>query len=352
MKISLIVPVHTGRGGYAAELIREALSEPVPDLELVIVDSSVGEERKILAKECQNYDALYLAGPKDAASKRNIGAHAAVGEYLLFVDSDCLISPDSIRNHIEFMDGSAPDVAAAIGPTLMIGNDNHYPWTVLRHSLKYNQCYDWPDRYERVLWGTTSNLVVRRNDFLASGGFRPMLPAPVGGEDVDFGVRLTELGRSIATNPDAKVRHRREHITSLRPVARSLYYYGVADAALATHHPARSMRHFPSTAATVGAGAAMTVLAGRTHLGWKGGAIVGAATGIAVLEKARRSGSLYTATGTKTSGRREWLRWLPARCLDAVFDLGVTAGAIRAKRPVLALRRFRYVNETEFREKP
>ncbi|MGW4911720.1 hypothetical protein [Streptomyces sp. NPDC004270] len=53
----------------------------------------------------------------------------------------------------------------------------------------YSRRYDWPDRFNRVPWGTTANLVVRASAFRESGGFRVMFPAPVAEEDVDFGVR-------------------------------------------------------------------------------------------------------------------------------------------------------------------
>jgi GT2 family glycosyltransferase len=68
-----------------------------------------------------------------------------------------------------------------------------------------------------VLWATTSNLACRRAAFDRVGGFDPDTPTVVGGEDVDFGVRLCEVGYVVATNPDARVLHARDHITKLRP---------------------------------------------------------------------------------------------------------------------------------------
>ncbi|MFD4657083.1 glycosyltransferase family 2 protein [Kitasatospora sp. NPDC058444] len=355
MKLSLIVPVHTGRADYAVELLREATAEPLPETQILVVDSSAGAEARTLADACAALEnARYLRGPLNAADKRTIGAHHADGAYLLFVDSDCLISPAAIREHIDFMERAPAGVAAAIGPTVMMGEDTAYPWTVLRHSLKYNQCYDWPDRYERVLWGTTSNLVVRRSAFLAVGGFRPMRPAPVGGEDVDFGVRVTESVGTVATNPLAVVRHRREHITRLRPVARSLFWYGVADAALVDHHPARSTLHAPAVKAAVTVTAAVALSAG-TRRGRRRLALAGtAAVGALALRAARRPDSLYAPTpqtpgaGVPEEAGRAWGPRVTARCLDAVFDVGVMVGAVLRGRPWLAARRFDYVNPTEF----
>jgi len=51
--------------------------------------------------------------------------------------------------------------------------------------------FGWPRRFERVGWAATSNLLVRRAVLLELGGFDETTLTVVGGEDVDFGLRLT-----------------------------------------------------------------------------------------------------------------------------------------------------------------
>ncbi|MCI4066811.1 glycosyltransferase [Micromonospora sp. R77] len=345
-RLSVIVPTHSGRGRLVQELVQGARDEfSSGTVELLVVDSSQGHEATALEEVCDSVRGCrYLRGPQDAASKRNIGGGEAAGGLLLFVDSDCLLTAETIRAHLDFMTAAPAQVGAAIGPTRMADRGDVHPWTVVRHSRMYNQCYDWPERYDRVLWGTTSNLVVRREAFEKVGGFRTMRPAPVGGEDVDFGVRLTEAGFDIATNPTAVVYHRRAHIRGLRAIARSLFHYGAADAALVDLHPHRARAHQPTQlAGAVLLGAAFAVSGRRTRAALAVGTL-----GYAAARLSRRGGSMYGASTTGSVPAAELPQRLAARCLDATFTLGVVVGALRRGRPGLALRRFTYVDAEGF----
>ncbi|MEH0542262.1 glycosyltransferase [Streptomyces sp. B21-105] len=347
--MSIVIPTHSGRGTYVAELLQE-LRKPAHEetVEVLVVDSSDGAEATELEQRCAAVGGCrYLRGPLDAATKRNIGAQAARGELLLFVDSDCVITDESIQAHIDFMSQAPEGVGAAIGPTRMIDRNDVHPWPIVRHSRMYNQCYDWPDRFNRVLWGTTSNLVVRAAAFREVGGFRAMFPAPVGGEDVDFGVRLTEAGYEIATNPMAEVSHRRAHIGGLRPIARSLFHYGAADAALVDLHNQRTQLHVPThVAGAMLAGAVLAAGGRRTK------AVVGlAALASIAVGTTRARKSMYEVSGNESTTSRSWVeipRQLAARGLDGVFTLGVIVGAARRNRPGLALKRFVYVDRAGF----
>ncbi len=149
-----------------------------------------------------------------AATARNLGTRLARGDYLLFIDGDCVPQPDFIRRHRQlarrgcFVNGSrvlldpvlTDAVLAQRAP--MPGADFRY-WLVQRlrgHCNKLLALYiRWPARWRRAheafRWrGIRScNLSVWRDDFIAINGFDETFNG-WGHEDADFVLRLQRSG--------------------------------------------------------------------------------------------------------------------------------------------------------------
>jgi glycosyltransferase involved in cell wall biosynthesis len=68
------------------------------NVELVVVDNFSEDSTQAIAKRFA--DVFVLAGP-ERSSQRNIGATLATGEYLLFVDSDMMLSDDLVNSCVE-----------------------------------------------------------------------------------------------------------------------------------------------------------------------------------------------------------------------------------------------------------
>lgn len=308
--LSIVIPTHEGRGRMVAELVDTILAadrETLAGVEVLVVDSSPPGEADELAEACRRRERCsYHRGEPDAASKRNVGARAAAHRWVLFVDSDCLVPSGTLPALVRFLADCPGTVGAVAGPTRLMGRPDRYPWPLLDQSLKYNQCYEWGEWYERLGWATTSNLTVRRAAFESVGGFRRMDAAEVGGEDVDFGIRLTRQGLDLVGLPEAVVEHRRDHIDRLGPVARALFSYGVADTALCRRYPGR--------------------------------------TDSLLSRRARRGLYARPDAARPSTGGRPWLV-AGARLLDLSFAAGSLYAAGRAGRWRLALRRFRYVDD-------
>jgi len=308
MTLTVVVPTHAGRGAMVSEILGAVASQQMVEdgnVKVIVVDSAEGAEAIHLEAACRTYRfCRYTRGPRDAASKRNIGARLAGTEWVLFVDSDCLIPDKTLEVYVEFVARCHPTVGAVSGPTVFVGQANLHPWPILENSLKYNQCYDWAQRYSQVGWATTSNFAVRRSVFEMLNGFEKMPLALVGGEDVDFGVRLIESGHRIVTNESAVVNHRRQHIRRLYPVVKALFSYGVADVALQLRYPSSTTRVFRTRA---------------------------------------RSG-LYGKSKHARPGSRTAI--LAAQLLDLAFSAGVLYAASRVRRLSVAASRFNYVNQS------
>jgi GT2 family glycosyltransferase len=347
-----VVGSHAGRLPWLRRLLASLVvaSRRCPEpSEVIVVDDSPEPEASAVRQACDQHGARYLRGPARAGSKRNVGARSARFDVLLFTDSDCMADPELLVEHLRTLRGAGDDVGAVAGLTTMTGEET-FPWRVAAGSRFYNHSFELALKYERVLWATTSNLACRRAAFDRVGGFDPDTPTVAGGEDVDLGVRLTEAGCAIATNPDARVLHARDHVTKLRQIARSLFLYGRADIYVLLRHPARSApRAFPAAnLSLVLTGAAALAL---VVFGTGAPRIAGVAIGLLVLGAwgCAIPGRVARLWRGPASGRFERFQLpLLAYALDASYRAGRLSEALSQRRPDLLRRGFRYFGGPEF----
>lgn len=340
--ISVIVPTHSGRETLTRRLIDsylDAIQHSELPCELIIVDSSIGPSSKGLASFCESQGIHYQRGPRGAGVKRNLGAVAAQYDALLFIDSDCALTASTLQQHGRIFEHSE-QVGAVTGATDLDGPITSL-WQVLEWSGMYSRCYDHARLYEQVLWGVTANICVRRSAFDKIGGFDEGIVTPVGGEDVDFGVRLTDAGYIIRTNPGALVKHAREHVTT-RHVAKSLLTYGRADSYLCQQHPHRSETYLdPVVVGLIGLGAgAVLRRRPRTVLAWT-------LAGWALAAIKRQTEMPYTpGESQRVTSPADSVRRVAAGALDSCFDLGRLVQGLRSGRLDLLAKRFRYVDDS------
>jgi hypothetical protein len=313
------------------------------NVDVIVVDSSEGTYADRAEELSARWRAKYLRGPKPAGPKRNIGAWAAQTPLVLFLDSDCWPEPGIFRAHVDRY--AEPDVAAVAGPTEMHG-ELTWPWRIMATSREYNQCYAWPVRFSILEWATTSNLSVRREQFIARGGFDEMTYTPVGGEDVDFGVRLTAVGLRLVGEPSARVAHARSHIRTLGPILRSLFTYGRADVWLQHKHPDRVVWFYNHPAAVCLA-LLLSVATLNSQL-----ILVALACGNAVpIYRALRrelGPDPYGARATAGGGRGRLAARIAACYVDLAFPVGTMVEAIRRGTPLASFKRFNYLDPTRF----
>lgn len=198
--LSVIVPVRDGGVTFRACLDGLARSA-YRDFELLVVDDGSRDGSAALAAGA---GARVLSQPeaRGPAAARNEGARAAGGEWLVFVDADCEVHPETLGRLAAAL-AAAPELDAAFG-----SYDDAPPAPGLVSRYK-NLLHHWVHQRgageAETFWAGCG--AVRRRVFLELGGFdagrypRPSI------EDVELGFRLRAAGRRVRLLPDVQVRH-------------------------------------------------------------------------------------------------------------------------------------------------
>ena len=92
--ISVIVPTHNGEKTIG-RCLEAAFASQYSNFEIIVIDdcSSDGSAAVIAKYPCR---LIRLSEHGGASKARNTGAQNAEGELLFFIDSDCLLQPDTL----------------------------------------------------------------------------------------------------------------------------------------------------------------------------------------------------------------------------------------------------------------
>lgn len=235
-----IVVISRGREALLEELFvsvqsaRENVDFPT---ELVLVDSSLGESRARVAALAEKYQIKYFYQDITVSAKRNFGAAQCQYEVILFLDSDCIATPQILRHYADIYEAH-PDAGGAAGPLEFVGEDTWFwrvvektPYTIFFASARWGKT---------LTWSPTANFSVKKEAFLSLGGFDETFPKNPGGEDVDMGLRLTNAGYTIYSAPDALVYHSKATWSPVRAMFRRVFHYGAGDLYLVERYPRMS----------------------------------------------------------------------------------------------------------------
>jgi len=191
-EISIIIPVKDNQKGidnYLDSIFTTHKPHNFPK-EIIIVDNNSVIPSKIAEKYYSSELPIKLLSCKrpGPASARNFGAKNATGQWLLFNDSDCIATETLLTGYLSSDNGSL----AYAGNIKALGTDHlsqYYESQEILIPLKtYNDIHEFVPQYL-----ITANALVWKDTFFAIGGFNESITI-AGGEDVDFGLRLSQLG--------------------------------------------------------------------------------------------------------------------------------------------------------------
>lgn len=177
---------------------------------------------------------------RGAAAARNLGAHHAHGDVLLFTDADCEPTPDWIAQML------APFADAKTVGAKGTYRTRQREWVARFVQLEYEEKYARMARAASIDFIDTYSAAYRRNIFLQNAGFDETFPT-ASVEDQEFSFRLARQKHRLVFVPNAIVFHR--HVTSLATYARRKFRIGFWKVRVHRRHPGKMWRdtHTPST---------------------------------------------------------------------------------------------------------
>ncbi len=182
LRASVIIPTYN-RAYILKHCLSYLLNQTTQDYEIIVIDDASQDETAELISRFQIPDSRlrYIRLEKQVGPyvARNIGIEQANGELIVFLDSDVLVHPNFVLDHIR------------------IHKSNKKIWVqgMVHHIRNLNQV-NFKFYYPNALCiGTfiTQNASVRKKWFLEIGGFEEF-GSKIGYKDVDLGIRLKKIG--------------------------------------------------------------------------------------------------------------------------------------------------------------
>ena len=237
--VSVVIPTYR-RGRILLDTLQHLTTlDPAPK-EILVVDQTEEPEPEIAETlghlEAEGRIRWLRHGPPSIPEAMNRGAVEAVGDVILFLDDDVVPQPDLVAAHRRAYE-EFPEAAAVAGRILQPEDTESMPeaentpsgrrrLTGLRRDFDFAFNGLLAAWVENVMAG---HLSVRRNAFLAVGGFDARFIPPVSFRfETEFARRLVAAGGKIRFEPRACLRHLRagsggtrsqgSHLTSASPI--------------------------------------------------------------------------------------------------------------------------------------
>jgi glycosyltransferase involved in cell wall biosynthesis len=201
----VVIPVHNG-GRDFERCLRELRASSWTDFELIVVDDGSTDDSAALA-ESFGARVERQGTPQGPAAARNHGANVALAPLVFFLDADVAVHCDTLARalahfvrdpRLAALFGSYDDQPAA--PALVSQYRN-----LLHHYVHQQGQFTGDARPAHTFW--TGCGAIRRDIFLALGGFDPSLYTRPAIEDIELGYRLTRAGHRIILARDVLATH-------------------------------------------------------------------------------------------------------------------------------------------------
>lgn len=190
--VSAIIPAYNA-AQFLSQTIQSVLNQSYRNWELLVVDDGSTDDTAEIVRRYHDIDErvrLISKANGGVSAARNTGVEAAQGELIAFLDADDLWCEDKLKVHVDYSQ-CHPAVSATFARVELINLDGS---SINRLTRSQTGPVDLSTLFYTNPTVTTSNLVVRKNAFLAANGFDESMRHD---EDVDFLFRLVHQDDSI-----------------------------------------------------------------------------------------------------------------------------------------------------------
>jgi len=248
INFSVVIPTWN-RSSLVVELLKSLYDDrknyQYGKTEVLIIDSSKGEEKETILRACADYDATYIQGVDSVRKKRNAGIDAAKYEYICFIDSDVVLKPGLFNEHAKIWIENAenPKMGGTFGLTEFVG-DKGFWWKVLELTT-FIDSFGFAKKMPYVSWTLGNNATFKKSILLDIGKFEENLPFKLGGDDLDMSYRVTKAGYFIKTVPEAVTYHSTETWNNRKAVFDRSKRWGTMEYYTLKRHPELVNRRLP-----------------------------------------------------------------------------------------------------------
>ncbi len=230
--ISLIVPVYN-RPDEMRELLHSLSCQSDKHFELIVVeDGSAISSEDIVAEYSSLINVKYFTKPNSGPGlTRNYGSEYAQGEYLVYLDSDCVLPPQYVEVLNSYLSENKVDNFG--GPDAASSDFSAYQKAVSYAMTSFFTTGGIRGGKRKVtkFYPRSFNMGYRRESYQKYGGFTHMRY----GEDTELSYRLEKAGATTVLIPEAYVYHKRR--TTLRSFMRQVFLFGMTRINLSIRYP-------------------------------------------------------------------------------------------------------------------
>ncbi len=207
IKYSIVVAVYN-RPEEMEELLSSIKNQSFRNIELIIVDDGSNmSSRKVFEKYKKELNISYFfIENKGPALARNFGVRKALGEWIIFFDSDCTI-PENYFHEVDFFLQNN-DIDFYGGPDMMDKNFTYFQKSInfSMTSLLTTGGIRGSERSVDKFLPRSFNMGIKKKAFNDVKGFSDIRQY---GEDLDLSYKLIFDGKLSSLIPKAKVYHKR-----------------------------------------------------------------------------------------------------------------------------------------------
>lgn len=219
LKISVVICTYN-RSTYIMDGMESLYHQTLPrdQYEVIVVNNnSIDNTQQICEAFIQSHNDAqfhyYNEIEQGSSFARNTGAQHVQSPILCFIDDDAIADKDYLERIVNFFElyPDAGGLGGRIIPKYIPEEPDwmsHYVSSLVGH-FHYS---DTISIFTANKYPLESNMIIRKKDFTAIGGFNSALPGVagtlrIGGEGKDFFLRLKALGRTIYYDPAIRVQH-------------------------------------------------------------------------------------------------------------------------------------------------
>ena len=197
--VSVVIPVFEGGDAFRRCLAAIARSDEAPREILVVVDGGGDSDRRLA--EHAGVRVLQTPTRGGPGRARNLGARAACGDVLLFLDADVTVHAGTVGQAVDALAWD-PDVAAVFGSYDDTPGEHNFLSEC--RNLFHHYVHQTGREAASTFWAGCG--AIRRSVFLCAGGFDERYRrASI--EDVELGFRLTKAGYRVRLCKSLQVTH-------------------------------------------------------------------------------------------------------------------------------------------------